>query len=91
MVTVLHVVVPRISHAETHFLVLLCQDEEVEDPGLGLIGKRDAEENDPVKQSSLFAYDDNADNPIFDIPLDEEEPEEEVDGDNVIEEPIELP
>lgn len=67
------------------------EDEEVEDPGLGLIGKRDAEENDPVKQSSLFTYDDNADNPIFDVPLDEEEPEEEVDGENVIEEPIELP
>ena len=33
MVTVLHVVVPRIGHAETHFLVLLCQDEEVEDVG----------------------------------------------------------
>lgn len=60
------------------------------DPGAGLIGHFDDQSND-VTNTSLIDYDKEAALPMFDVPLDEEEPDNGVDDESIIEEPLEIP
>lgn len=64
--------------------------EEVEDPGYGLVGKANSEE----QANRLIDYDEEAALPMFDVPLDEEDDEVSVDDEIIAEEPeepMELP
>uniref|UniRef100_UPI00386D6690 hypothetical protein n=1 Tax=Fibrobacter sp. TaxID=35828 RepID=UPI00386D6690 len=60
--------------------------EVLDDPGLGLVGKADSED----KANKLVDYDELAANPMFDVPVDDEE-EISVDDEDVITEPMKLP
>lgn len=65
--------------------------EQAEDnPGVGLIGKYD-EDNETTDQNNVFNFEDDQEAlPLFDMPI-EEEPEESVDDEYIVGGPLELP
>jgi hypothetical protein len=65
-------------------------DYAKEDPGVGLIGHRDSEEHAEHTVNVFPDLDEEANNPMFDVPVDEE-PEVSVDDEDVIEGPMKLP
>ena len=61
-----------------------------ENPGVGLIGNQENEERAEHKMNAFPDLDEEANNPMFDMPVDEE-PEVSVDDEDIIEGPLKLP